>query len=110
MFDLTDKVVLVVGGRGYLGREFCQKLRLQNATVISADLPNPSKAADKAEFDGNFDDIEQVNIDVTNKKSISSVISLILEKFGSIDTLIYSVTAKPDDFYMPFIECSLKGW
>jgi NAD(P)-dependent dehydrogenase (short-subunit alcohol dehydrogenase family) len=110
MFDLTDKVVLVVGGRGYLGREFCQKLRLQNATVISADLPSPSKAADKAEFNGDFDDIEQVNVDVTNKKSISSVISLILEKFGSIDTLIYSVTAKPDDFYMPFIECSLKGW
>ena len=110
MFDLTDKVVLVIGGRGYLGREFCQKLRSQNATVISADLPNLSKAANKAEFDENFNDIEQVNIDVTDKKSISSVVSLILEKFGSIDTLIYSVTAKPDDFYMPFIECSLEGW
>ena len=60
MFNLKDKVVLVVGGRGYLGREFCQALRSQNATVISADLPSLSKAANKAEFDNNFNDIEQV--------------------------------------------------
>jgi NAD(P)-dependent dehydrogenase (short-subunit alcohol dehydrogenase family) len=110
MFNLKDKVVLVVGGRGYLGREFCQKLRLQNATVISADLPNLSKAANKAEFDNSIDNIEQVNINVTDKKSVSSVVNLIIEKFGRIDTLIYSVTAKPDDFYMPFTECSLEGW
>jgi len=110
MFDLTDKVVLVVGGRGYLGREFCQKLRSQNATVVSADLPNLSKTANKAEFNGKFDDIKQLDIDVTNKKSISSVVGLILEKFGRLDTLIYSVTTKPDDFYMPFTECSLEGW
>ncbi len=110
MFDLTDKVVLVVGGRGYLGREFCQKLRSQNATVVSADLPNLSKAANKTKFNGRYDDIEQLDIDVTNKKSISSVVGLILEKFGRLDTLIYSVTTKPDDFYMPFTECSLEGW
>ena len=110
MFDLKNKVVLVVGGRGYLGREFCQKLRLQNATVVSADLPKLSKAADKSEFISEIDDIDQLDIDVTNSKSISSVVSLVLEKYGKIDILIYSVTAKPDDFYLPFTKCSLKGW
>jgi NAD(P)-dependent dehydrogenase (short-subunit alcohol dehydrogenase family) len=110
MFDLTNKVVLVVGGRGYLGREFCQKLRLQNATVISADLPGLSKAADKAEFTVEFNDIEQVDIDVTDKESVESVINFIVKNYGQIDTLIYSVTSKPDDFYMPFTECSLEGW
>jgi len=110
MFNLKDKVVLVVGGRGYLGRDFCQKLRSQEATVISADLPNLSKAANKAKYEDNFNDIEQVNINVTDKESISAVVSSTLEKFGSIDVLIYSVTAKPDDFYMPFTECSLEGW
>ena len=34
----------------------------------------------------------------------------IIEKYGYIDTLIYSVTAKPHDFYAPFTECSLEGW
>ena len=50
MFDLTNKIVLIVGGRGYLGRDFCQALRSQNASVVSADLPLESQAASKSAF------------------------------------------------------------
>jgi NAD(P)-dependent dehydrogenase (short-subunit alcohol dehydrogenase family) len=110
MFDLKNKIILVIGGRGYLGRDFCQKLRSQNANVISADLPLISKAASKSDFNDEFSDIEQIDIDVTNKDSVNKVVESLLEKYGRIDTLIYSVTAKPDDFYMPFTECSLEGW
>jgi NAD(P)-dependent dehydrogenase (short-subunit alcohol dehydrogenase family) len=110
MFDLKNKIVLVVGGRGYLGRDFCQKLRSQNANVISADLPIASKAASTSDFNDEFSDIEQIDIDVTNKDSVSKVVKSLLEKYGRIDTLVYSVTAKPNDFYMPFTECSLEGW
>ena len=110
MFDLTNKIVLIVGGRGYLGRDFCQALRSQNASVISADLPTQSQAASKSEFNNEFSDIEQVDVDVTDENSISKMVDLILEKYGHIDTLIYSVTAKPHDFYAPFTECSLEGW
>ena len=110
MFDLTNKIILVIGGRGYLGREFCQILRSQNATVISADLPTESAAASKSSFNKKFTDIEQVDVDVASKDSISKMITFILNKYGRIDTLIYSVTAKPHDFYLPFTECSLEGW
>jgi NAD(P)-dependent dehydrogenase (short-subunit alcohol dehydrogenase family) len=110
MFDLSGKVIVVIGGRGYLGRDFCQKSRLQGATVISADLPELSKAASKSEYQGEFNDIDQVDINVNDKKSIIKVIRFIFEKYNKIDTLIYSATSKPDDFYMPFTECSLEGW
>ena len=110
MFDLTNNIVLIVGGRGYLGRDFCQALRSQNAIVISADLPTQSQAASKSEFNNEFSDIEQVEVDVTDKNSISKMVALIIEKYGHIDSLIYSVTAKPHDFYAPFTECSLEGW
>ena len=110
MFDLKNKIILVVGGRGYLGRDFCQTLRSQNSTVISADLPITSKAAINSEFHQKFDDIEQMDIDVTNRESVSEVVRSILDKHKKIDTLIYTVTKKPDDFYAPFTECSLEGW
>lgn len=110
MFDLSGKTVLVVGGRGYLGRDFCQKLRMQEAKVVSADLANLSKAAAKSEFGGEFEDIHQVDIDVTNRASIVAVVEAVAKEYGSIDVLIYSVTAKPNDFYLPFTECSLEGW
>lgn len=110
MFDLKNKIVLVVGGRGYLGRDFCQALLTCNATVIAADLPAKSKAASKSDFKDEFNDIDQLDVDVTNKNSISKMMTYIIEKYGYIDTLIYSVTAKPHDFYAPFTECSLEGW
>lgn len=110
MFDLKNKIVLVVGGRGYLGREFCQTLRKYNAKVVSADLPIKSKAASKSRFKNQFDDIDEIDIDVTKRDSIASKISEVIEKYGHIDTLVYCVTAKPHDFYAPFTECSLEGW
>jgi NAD(P)-dependent dehydrogenase (short-subunit alcohol dehydrogenase family) len=110
MFNLNNKVILVVGGRGYLGREFCQKLRLQNAKVISADLPSLSKAASKSNYEAEFTDIDQIDIDVTSKNSVNSAVELVHQQYGRIDTLVYSVTSKPHDFYLPFTECSLEGW
>ena len=110
MFDLKNKIVLIVGGRGYLGRDFCQALRSQNASVISADLPLESQSASKSAFNNEFSDIEQLDVDVTDENSVSKLVALIMEKYERIDTLIFSVTAKPYDFYAPFTECSLKGW
>lgn len=110
MFDLNNKVILVVGGRGYLGREFCQKLTQQNAKVISADLPSLSKAAKKSNYKEEFFDIDQIDIDVKNKNSVDAAVELVHQRYGRIDTLVYSVTSKPHDFYLPFLECSLEGW
>jgi len=110
MFDLKNRVIVVIGGRGYLGRDFCQKLRSQNATVISVDLPVTSKAATKSAYKNEFEDVEQLDVDVTSRDSVKEAIEQIVTKYKKIDSLIYSVTAKPNDFYAPFTECSLEGW
>ncbi len=110
MFDLAGKVVLVVGGRGYLGRDFCRQLSDQNADVISADLEILSKAASKSDYSYDQDKIKQANVDVTNKVSVVNMVKDVLIAYGRIDVLVYCVTAKPNDFYAPFIECTLEGW
>ncbi len=110
MFKLNNKIIIVIGGRGYLGRDFCQKLSSQGATVISADLPNLSNAAEKSSSKVQKHNIKQVDVDVTDRKSIISVIDDIIRRYKRIDTLVYSVTSKPKDFYAPFTECSLEGW
>ncbi len=110
MFNLKDKIVLVVGGRGYLGRDFCYYLNKQNATVISADLKERSMAALKSKNMKSQSNIMQLNIDVTKQRSVSQMVDKIEKKYKRIDVLVFSVTAKPDDFYLPYTECSLKGW
>ena len=110
MFDLKEKVILVVGGRGYLGRDFCYYLNKQNATVLSADLKENSKAALKSKDKKNQTDIKQFDIDVTDKQSVSKIVDKIVKKFKKIDVLVFAVTAKPNDFYLPYTKCSLEGW
>tara|TARA_X000000950_G_scaffold35639_1_gene38099 strand:+ start:223 stop:1047 length:825 start_codon:yes stop_codon:yes gene_type:complete len=110
MFDLKNKVILVIGGRGYLGRDFCYYLNKQNGTIISADLKKNSNAASKSTNKKSQSNIIQVNIDVTKEKSVSQTIDKIIAKFKKIDVLVFSVTAKPHDFFFPYTECSLKGW
>jgi len=110
MFDLNNKVVLVVGGRGYLGRDFCHSLKVQNATVISADMESVSMAASKSSSARGQLGVEQVNVNVTDSISVAKVVDEIIEKHKKIDVLVYSVSAKPDDFYLPYTECSLEGW
>jgi len=111
-FDLSNKVALVVGGRGFLGRRFCSALTEFGATVHAADLPTPSMAAQSDSTISTATDsaIEQHNIDVTDPQSVKKVVADVLAKRSKIDILVYSVTAKPADFYKPFTECSLEGW
>jgi NAD(P)-dependent dehydrogenase (short-subunit alcohol dehydrogenase family) len=110
-FDLSNKVALVVGGRGFLGRRFCSALSEFGATVHAADLPSPSLAAksDHTLANENSSTVQH-NIDVTEPESVNNVVAEVLSRTSRIDILIYSVTAKPADFYKPFTECSLEGW
>jgi len=110
MFNLKDKVILVVGGRGYLGRDFCYYLNKQNGTVISADQKETSNAVLKSKDKKSQVGIIQVDIDVTKEESVSKVVNNIVKDYGKIDVLVFSVTDKPKDFYLPFTECSLEGW
>jgi len=110
MFNLKDKVILVVGGRGYLGRDFCYYLNKQNGTVISADQKKTSSAALKSKDKKSQIGIIQVDIDVTKEESVSKLVNKIVKDYGKIDVLVFSVTDKPKDFYLPFTECSLAGW
>ena len=110
MFDLKDKVIFIIGGRGYLGREFCRALVQQDAVVVSADLPALSNAAKKSQFSKNIEGVDQVDINVEDSESVDGVVDYVKKTYGRIDVLIYSATSKPKDFYFPFTECSLEGW
>jgi NAD(P)-dependent dehydrogenase (short-subunit alcohol dehydrogenase family) len=110
-FELAGKNALVVGGRGFLGRRFCAALAEFGAKVYSADLPQPSLAAAKDDSAIADDQtVEQYNCDVTDAESVKQMVEKVAATAAHIDVLVYSVTAKPKDFYVPFTECSLEGW
>ena len=109
-FELNDKVALVVGGRGFLGRRFCAALVEFGAKVFSADLPDISMAARQDASTVSTEGITQLNVNVADPVSVIEMVAQVTQAAGRIDCLIYSVTAKPKDFFNPFTECGLDGF
>jgi NAD(P)-dependent dehydrogenase (short-subunit alcohol dehydrogenase family) len=110
MHDLKGKVVLVCGGRGYLGADICHKMHDSGAVVISADIATQSRAALGAGQSLRGSSVNQVDVDVRDRQSVTSIVDTITEEHGQLDVLVYAASTKPADFYLPFTECSLEGW
>jgi NAD(P)-dependent dehydrogenase (short-subunit alcohol dehydrogenase family) len=112
-FDLTGKVALVVGGRGFLGRRLANALSEFGAQVYAADLPDLSLAARSDSTTTPTQPLSkviQLDVDVTNEESVRTLVSDVTLESSRIDILVYAATSKPKDFYKPFTECGLEGW
>ena len=90
IFGLDDKIVLVVGGGGELGKTMAIGLAEAGADVAIADL-NFKSTKDVAK---KIEDIGKrslaLNVDVTNSKSVNSMTEKVINSFGRIDILINS--------------------
>ncbi len=111
LFDLNGKTALILGGRGFLGRHFASTLHEFGARVFSGDLPVLSCAAKHDHTSVvSGKGIEQLDVDVTDQASVSSLLQSMLSVTEHIDVMVLCVTTKPADFFQPFTECSLEGW
>lgn len=77
--NLSNKVVVITGGAGFLGEYFVKSLQEAGATVIATDR------GEKAD----------VVLDVTNKESIVSAFDTIIAKHGKIDVVVNNAAIDP---------------
>jgi 3-oxoacyl-[acyl-carrier protein] reductase len=81
--NLENKVAIVTGGASGLGASITKALIDKNANVVVLDI-------DQVALD-NLEDNERLlkmQCDITQKEKLSSVISLIIERFSKIDILV----------------------
>lgn len=77
MKDLADKVIIVTGGRGLIGREIVKELNARSAITIDADISVDTDPLKRT-----------YRLDLTDNKSIDGLVSFTLDNFGRIDGLI----------------------
>lgn len=99
MNSLNGKVIIITGGNGLIGKSIVNKIILENAICINADLHNQTK-----------DDLSNVICDITNEKSIDNTINLVLEKYGKIDGLVNNAYPRTDDWGVKFEKISIDSW
>ena len=107
LFDIADRVVVVTGGAGILGRSICDYLAAQGARV--AVLDRDAKAGEElvASIRANGGDAAFFTTDVLDREVLVKNREEILAKFGRIDVLLNAAggnmggaTIPPDKTYL----------
>lgn len=89
MFDFKDKVVLAVGGAGYLCSPACDRLASRGATVVVTDLDETKAGAlaQKIEAEHGTRALG-LGCDVGSEESIRDIVRRTVDTFGRLDVLI----------------------
>ena len=110
MFRFDNKVVVLIGGKGYLGRNFSKAILGFGGVLHTLDI-DTTEYEEITELKQKYPDRFSLHkVDCTRKDEIAMARDLILDKEKHIDVLINTTTMKSNDFYRPFEEVSLEGW
>ncbi len=88
--DLENKIIVITGGAGLIGRGFVKAVVENGGTAIIADIDELSGRTVKEELSKELrtDKIEFIRVDITSKESIKRMTDAIVNKHNVIDALV----------------------
>ena len=105
---IQNKIVVITGGAGLLGKEFCQAIAANGAIAVMAeyDLSVAEKICNAL---GNSH-IVPAQVDITNKDSVAALIATISEKYGRIDALVNSAYPRNKNYGKHFFDVEYEDF
>jgi len=86
---LIDKVVVVTGGAGILGRQFCAVVAEQGGVAVVADIEVEAAECVAREIVSTYPGCaEAVSLDITNQASVSALVAGLRQRYGRIDAIV----------------------
>ena len=98
MFSIKNKIIVVTGGNGLLGKKMVSNFRGNGAIAISVDIKFDKQ--DKDDF----------VMDITNQDSVKNVVNLILTKYNKIDGWVNNAYPRTSDWGNKFENIQLDSW
>jgi NAD(P)-dependent dehydrogenase (short-subunit alcohol dehydrogenase family) len=88
---LTNKVVVVTGGAGLLGRRFCSAVAEQGGIAVVADADGPGAARIAEQLASQYQGCaEAATLDITDSESVTRLIAKLQKQYGRIDAVVNS--------------------
>lgn len=89
MISLDNKLVVVTGGAGLLGRSFVRAIAGSGGRAVIADVSFEAASKLAAELDREFPArVHAASLDITRKESVCALIADLQERFGTVDAVV----------------------
>jgi len=109
---LKNRVVVVTGGAGLIGREFIKAIVEHNGVAIIADINEEIGLKIKAELSKELksESIDFVQLDITSKESLEKCISYIHSKYQRIDALVNNAYPRNKNYARHFFDVEYEDF
>lgn len=110
MERLKDKVAIVTGGAGGIGRAFAKGLAREGARVVIADMDEAGASELASELEQEGRECLALYLDVTSEESTAAMARRTRERFGRIDILVTCAAIYATLTRKEFLQIELEEW
>jgi NAD(P)-dependent dehydrogenase (short-subunit alcohol dehydrogenase family) len=104
LFSCENKIAMVTGGGGLIGREIISGLREFGASVYAADI-------DREKAAGRLDDkIKFLQLDITAEDSVNNAVDEVVGQSGRLDILVNCAYPRTTDWGAKFEDIKFASW
>lgn len=96
---LQDKIIIITGGSGLIGKELVNDIKHKGGIPINADIGVVTNLQ-----------TDDLHMDITNDQSIQDGIDLVVEKYGRIDGLVNNAYPRTKDWGTRFEDINPESW
>ena len=96
LFDLTDRVAIITGGAGLLGRKHAEAIASEGGKPVLVDLASAEPEARAAEIGATYGvDAMGYVVDITNPDHVRNLVRKIIARYDHVDILINNAANNP---------------
>ena len=99
MNRLANRVIIVTGGNGLLGRDIIKSIRAEGAVCLNFDINHETDVS-----------LFNVKCDITDSSSVIEALKLVKTTFGSIDGLVNNAYPRTSDWGAKFEDIVFDSW
>jgi len=111
-FNLKGKIIIITGGAGLLGQEFCKAVVQDGGIAVIADINETVGEAVRVKLSSelNSKNICFEKLNITDEVSINTMIDNLKEKFGKIDGLVNNAYPRNKNYGKKFEEVKYEDF
>ncbi len=109
---IKDKVVVITGAAGLIGKEFVKAVIENNAIAILADVNKEKSLKVKSDLEKelNTKNIDFVQLDITSKNSLKTCINYLDSKYKRIDALVNNAYPRNKNYGRHFFDVEYEDF